>query len=111
MSSHPKSNTTARTNATAILLPFWDDFSYTDTLGYVDENRWMFGKSAFLNSGVGILPPSKNVATLDGVDSLGKPYNLNNNLAKGLADKLVSVPIQLDQVAARGIARVPPRAP
>lgn len=99
MSSHPKSKTTSRTNATGILLPFWDDFSYTDTLGYVDEKKWMYGKSAFLNSGVGILPPSKNVATLDGVDSLGKPYNLNNNLAKGLADKLVSVPIQLDQVA------------
>lgn len=98
--SHSRNRTIAKTNTTSILLPFWDDFSYTDTLGYVDENRWMFGKSAFLNSGVGILPPSKNVATLDGVDSLGKPYNLNNNLAKGLADKLVSVPIQLDQVPA-----------
>jgi len=98
--SHSSPKATARTNTTSVSLPFWDDFSYTDTLSHVDENRWMYGKSAFLNSGVGILPPSKNVATLDGVDSVGKPYNLNNNLAKGLADKLVSVPIQLDQVPA-----------
>ena len=68
-------------------LPFWDDFSYSDTLSYPDENLWVYGKSVFLNSGTGASPPTKNVITFDGIDSIGKPYNVNDILAKGLADK------------------------
>ena len=83
---------------TPLNLPFWDDFSYTDSLTYPNQNLWQFGKSVFLNNGIGINPPSKNVVTLDGVDSVGKPYNVNDVLAKGLADKLVSAPIRLDLV-------------
>lgn len=49
---------------------------------------------------MGINAPSLNVATFDGLDSLGKPYNVNDILAKGFADKLVSAPIQLDLVSA-----------
>lgn len=48
---------------------------------------------------MGINAPSLNVATFDGLDSLGKPYNVNDILAKGFADKLVSAPIQLDLVS------------
>lgn len=83
---------------TPLHLPFWDDFSYTDTLTYPNQILWQFGNSVFLNNGIGINPPSKNVVTFDGVDSLGKPYNVNDALAKGLADKLVSAPIRLDLV-------------
>lgn len=79
-------------------LPFWDDFSYSDSLTYPQENLWLFGKSVFLNNGLGIRQPSKNIVTFDGVDSLGKPYNVNDVLAKGLADKLVSLPIRMDLV-------------
>ncbi len=79
-------------------LPFWDDFSYSDSLTYPQENLWLFGKSVFLSNGLGIRQPSKNVVTFDGVDSLGKPYNVNDALAKGLADKLVSLPIRMDLI-------------
>ncbi|MBS1543229.1 MAG: hypothetical protein JST14_06315, partial [Bacteroidetes bacterium] len=79
-------------------IPFWDDFSYSDSLSYPDENMWQYGSSVYLNNGIGIQQPSKNVATFDGVDSLGKPYNVNDILAKGLADQLVSQPIRMDVV-------------
>jgi hypothetical protein len=45
-----------------------------------------------------IRPPSVGVATFDGVDSLGKPYNPNDVLAKGFADILESKEIDLTTV-------------
>lgn len=77
-------------------LPFWDDFSSSDTL--LRDSLWLYGNSVLLNNGIGIQPPSKNVVTFDGVDSLGKPYNINDALAKGFADHLVSQPIRMDLV-------------
>ena len=94
-----KASTLSRVqDITPLTLPFWDDFSYTDSLTYPKESLWQFGKSVFLNNGLGIKQPSKNVVTFDGVDSLGKPYNVNDALAKGLADKLVSLPIRMNLV-------------
>lgn len=92
-----KKRPTARTQDTALTLPFWDDFSSTRN-GYPDSNRWQNSQSVWVNDGMGINAPSLYVATFDGLDSLGKPYNINDVLAKGFADKLVSLPIQLDQV-------------
>ena len=95
----PRDLISSRSQASGPLnLPFWDDFSYSDSLAYPQENLWLFGKSVFLNNGLGIRQPSKNIVTFDGVDSLGKPYNVNDVLAKGLADKLVSLPIRMDLV-------------
>ena len=89
----------SRTQSTTTLnLPFWDDFSYSDSLTYPKESLWQYGKSVFMNNGLGIKQPTKNIVTFDGVDSLGKPYNVNDILAKGLADKLVSQPIQMNLV-------------
>ena len=93
-----KSAQSSRSQATPLTLPFWDDFSYADSLTYPKESLWQYGKSVFLNNGLGIKPPTKNIVTFDGVDSLGKPYNVNDVLAKGLADKLVSQPIQMNLV-------------
>lgn len=45
-----------------------------------------------------IRPPSLRTATFDGIDSVGRPYNPNDALAKGYADKLVSVEIDLTAV-------------
>lgn len=91
--------TTSRTkDVVPITLPFWDDFSRSRN-GYVDPLLWEFGNSVWVNDGMGINAPSLNVATFDGLDSLGKPYNVNDILAKGFADKLVSAPIQLDLVS------------
>ena len=55
---------------------------------------------------MGINPPSLNVATFDGLDSLGKPYNVNDVLAKGFADKLISAPIRMDLVSEADRSRV-----
>lgn len=94
-----KALTTSRTkDVVPITLPFWDDFSRSRN-GYVDPLLWEFGNSVWVNDGMGINAPSLNVATFDGLDSLGKPYNVNDILAKGFADKLVSAPIQLDLVS------------
>lgn len=78
-------------------LPFWDDFSSSDTV--IRDTLWLYGQSVLLNNGTGIRPPSRNVVTFDGADSLGKPYNINDVLAKGFADQLVSQPIRMDLVA------------
>jgi Secretion system C-terminal sorting domain len=91
-----KKNSLARTqDITPITLPFWDDFS-AQRDGYVNPTIWEFGQSVWINEGMGMNPPSLNVATFDGLDSLGKPYNVNDVLAKGFADKLVSAPIRMD---------------
>ncbi len=93
-----KTESSARTaDVTPLTLPFWDDFSDA-AKEYPDENRWLYAKSAWVNTGMGINPPSLKVATLDGLDSLGKPYNVNDILAKGFADKMISQPIRLDLV-------------
>jgi len=91
-----KKSSSARTqDITPITLPFWDDFSSIRN-GYADPAKWEFGNSVWINEGMGINPPSLNVATFDGIDSLGKPYSVNDVLAKGFADKLVSAPIRMD---------------
>jgi hypothetical protein len=95
-SNSDRKNNFARTRSVdPIVLPFWDDFSAVRK-GYADSTKWQYGNSVWINSGMGINPPSLNVATFDGLDSLGKPYNVNDVLAKGFADKLVSAPIRMD---------------
>ena len=88
----------ARTqDVTPLSLPFWDDFA-TITDGVANPAWWQYGNSVWINSGMGINQPSLNVATFDGLDSLGKPYSVNDVLAKGFADKMVSAPIRMDEV-------------
>lgn len=89
--------TTARTKATELTLPFWDDFSFATT-ETPDDSLWLDGANVWVNDGLGINPPSIRVATFDGTDGTGKPYNVNDVLAKGYADKLESQVIRLDQV-------------
>jgi len=47
---------------------------------------------------MGIDPPSLGVVTFDGLDSVGRPYNVNDVLAKGFADNLTSQPLRMDLV-------------
>jgi hypothetical protein len=82
----------------ALSLPFWDDFSFSNSEYYPHDSLWLYGNSVSLNDGQAIHPPSKGVATFDGLDSLGLPYNVANPLQKGYADKLVSNPIALNTV-------------
>lgn len=88
----------ARTQALdPTFLPFFDDFASSDTL--LRDTLWLYSQSVLLGNEMGIRPPSRNVVSFDGVDSLGKPYNINDMLAKGFADRLTSQPIRMDLVA------------
>ncbi len=90
----------ARQLLTPMSLPFWDDFSFSNSPFYPHDTLWQSGRSVSLNFGSGINPPTLGVVTFDGLDSLGKPYDVNNALAKGYADSLVSRTISLDKVPA-----------
>ncbi|MFM8348058.1 MAG: hypothetical protein ACKOAR_08435 [Bacteroidota bacterium] len=91
---------TSRTSQlSAMPLPFWDDFSFTQQQGVVNDTLWEAGKRVWVNDGLGIDPPSVMVATFDGLDSIGKPYSVTDLLAKGFADRMVSRKIRLGDVA------------
>lgn len=87
-----KKKTNARTSSseTPLSLPFWDDFSKgaADTL-------WEEYTSVAITQGLAVNPPSIFAATFDGISATGKPYDLNDVLAKGYADVLTSRPIDL----------------
>ncbi|HMI65926.1 MAG TPA: T9SS type A sorting domain-containing protein [Cyclobacteriaceae bacterium] len=90
----------ARQQLAPMRLPFWDDFSFSNSPYYPHDTLWQSGSSVSLNFGTGINPPSLGVVTFDGLDSLGKPYNVSDALAKGFADSLISRPLSLDLVPA-----------
>lgn len=89
---------TRRIELTPLALPFWDDFSFTQESGFANDTLWEISKSARVSSGLSIDPPSVFSATFDGIDSVGKPYNLTDILAKGRADRMISRKIRLDLV-------------
>jgi hypothetical protein len=101
-SGSSKKNTTVRTQADPIQLPFFDDFSLTPTIegtnttgGIPLETHWeASSNSVYVNPGNGVNPPSINVATLDGLNRLGVRYS-EQQLNNGFADTLVSQPIDL----------------
>jgi hypothetical protein len=74
-------------------LPFLDDFSKPGP--YPDPTKWG-NESVYVNRGFGIAPPSIGVATFDGLDSTGKPYNPVASLTVVTqCDNLTSRPINL----------------
>lgn len=91
------SPTQSRTHSLSPMkLPFWDDFSSklkTDTL-------WENQSTVWINSGVGIDPPTIMVATFDGLDANGVPYSLNPNqsLDFGFTDSLIARRIKMTDV-------------
>src|SRR5258708_10069166 len=103
--AHTRSNSNKRVEQlSAMRLPFWDDFSFNnphhkDSLAnYPYDSLWQYGRSIWGNTGMGINPPTIKVATFDGIDSVGLPYNINTSLANGGADKLISRPKLMDVV-------------
>ncbi|MCS6917123.1 MAG: T9SS type A sorting domain-containing protein [Chitinophagales bacterium] len=77
-----------------LALPFVDDFSY-DGPG-PDPQRWI-NRQAYVNPFYAINPPSIGVATLDGLDAFGYPYDTTSfklNVIGG-ADTLTSQPLLL----------------
>jgi hypothetical protein len=93
-----------RTKADKLTLPFWDDFSFTPVndpnnpvANLPIDTLWEDSANVYVNSGIGIKPPTLNVATFDGLDSNGLPYS-NEVLANGFRDTLASRPIDLNAV-------------
>ncbi len=80
---------------TTVSLPFFDDFS--SDAATPDSLRWAFHgtdtRRPTLSNQKGHNPPSKGVATFDGVNKNGLKYDAD--LATGLADSLASQPIDL----------------
>jgi hypothetical protein len=77
----------------ALQLPFFDDFS-TATRG-PDPQLWQPGSGVYINNTLTINHPSVNIATFDGLNARGVPYNVLSEQAQGESDTLTSVPINL----------------
>ena len=76
-------------------LPFWDDFSNTYIL--LDTTKWIDNGQVLISDSYGVLPPTINVAVMDGINITGQPYS-NKITDKGLGDELLSRPIDLEAV-------------
>jgi hypothetical protein len=76
----------------SLTLPFIDDFSYAGP--YPDPNKWI-DREAFINTTYPINPPTIGVATLDGLNQFGVPYDTIMQFIYGPADSLTSQPIDM----------------
>ncbi|MEL6558717.1 MAG: T9SS type A sorting domain-containing protein [Bacteroidota bacterium] len=81
---------------TLLNLPFWDDFSTSN--GRPSPFLWKFGENVTVSNTIGSNAPTLGVAVLNGSDSLGIPYAIDDN-AVSPVDSLVSQPINLTKVA------------
>lgn len=59
---------------------------------------WINNRTVHVNSGQAINPPTINVASFDGLNELGLPYNSTDNLDYGYRDTLESQPIKMTEV-------------
>ena len=76
-------------------LPFFEDFYYASTSPYPTINHWA-DSSVFINTGMAIAPPSIGVATFDGLNKNGFPYNISATpIVSARADVLTSKRINL----------------
>ncbi len=62
-----------------------------------DPENWSTGEGAYVNNHYPVNPPSVGVATFDGVDGLGDPYDYPSETSYGIADFLTSKPINLER--------------
>jgi hypothetical protein len=62
-----------------------------------DNSLWLDSRtSVYINDGMGIEPPTIGVATFDGLDHNGFPYDIAASNVQGRADTITSKPINLD---------------
>jgi len=73
-------------------LPFIDDFS--NNTDYPDQTKWLDNK-VFVNNNFCLNPYTIGVATFDGLNEQGNPYNNSFANAQGGCDTLTSFPINL----------------
>ncbi len=78
---------------TALSLPFFDDFSTSTTRQ--DQSKWQKGGGVFINNIFTNNHPTLNIATFDGLNGNGIPYDFVNALSQGSTDTLTSLPIDL----------------
>lgn len=79
---------------TALALPFFEDFAGQPE-GLPDPSRWKDGK-VLVNERFSNAPPTRGMATFDGLDSLGRAYGPSNLF--GPTDVLTSQAIDLSGV-------------
>ncbi len=72
---------------TALTLPFFEDFTRVST--WPDELKWV-DRHVYINNTMGVNPISRGVATLDGLNAGGTPYEPNNVNALVFGDSLTS---------------------
>jgi hypothetical protein len=77
----------------SLKVPFYDDFSRPGLLT-PDSTLWL-PSGVTLNNSYAINPPTQFVATFDGRNKFGRPYNSATNNAFGETDSLTSHPIEL----------------
>lgn len=81
-------------------LPFMDDFSYSQLAPdhkYPDQSLWM-DRDVYVNTTYPVLPPSIGVATFEGLNEFGIPYDTSGAVQINPADSLTSLPIHLETV-------------
>ncbi len=78
---------------TGINLPFFDDFCHEGP--YPNPNLWT-NNYVWINTSMGIMPPTYGVATFDALNEHGTPYDTFQRDQTVWADSLTSVNINLD---------------
>lgn len=87
-----KSNIVCSTDT--LQLPFFDDFSSNEDV-YPSCSHWQ-DDHVYVNKSMAAQPPSIGVATFDGLNSIGMPYNMNVSVSSNEpADTLTSQCIDL----------------
>jgi hypothetical protein len=89
-----KLNNTKAANykTTALSLPFFEDFTNYET--YPNQAKWK-DALVYVNNTFPINPISRGVATFDGLNTYGVPYDSINKFASIYADSLTSQTIDL----------------
>lgn len=90
---YTEKSTPSSAKITALSLPFFDDFS-TST-NRQDLSKWQKGGGVFINNTFTNNHPTLNVATFDGLNATGTPYDFINSLSEGSTDTLTSLSIDL----------------
>ena len=84
----------AQHRATALGLPFFDDFT-TPLEGPPTPLRWLPRGGTFVSNRLALLPLTRGAATLDGLRATGQSYSGQITSPNGLLDSLTSQPIDL----------------
>ncbi|MHB8258717.1 MAG: T9SS type A sorting domain-containing protein [Bacteroidia bacterium] len=90
-----------------LYLPFYDDFSYSGP--YPNASKWL-DQYVFVNHTKAISPPTLGVATFDGLNQYGFPYDSSvastgGQISPALrSDTLTSFPIRLDSLLQQSLS-------